>query len=118
MASGAMEQQIPARTVISVWTIDRVDSQDNGVGQTSEASLVDDVVVVGGRTIAARGANAELRVLEMKNAGKLKGKAGFAVTLDRSTRSNGKLLRVTTEHSTMTSAERGKGKDSALMTGS
>ena len=109
MASGAMEQQIPARTVIFVWTIDRVDSQDNGVGQTSEASLVDDVVV-GGRTIAARGANAELRVLEMKNAGKLKGKAGFAVTLDRSTRSNGKLLRVTTEHSTMTSASGGRGR--------
>ena len=109
MASGAMEQQIPARTVIFVWTIDRVDSQDNGVGQTSEASLVDDVVV-GGRTIAARGANAELRVLEMKNAGKLKGKAGFAVTLDRSTRSNGKLLRLTTEHSTMTSASGGRGR--------
>ena len=115
MASGAMEQQIPARTVIFVWTIDRVDSQDNGVGQTSEASLVDDVVV-GGRTIAARGANAQLRVVEMKKAGKLKGNAELAVTLDRLTRSNGKSVRMTTENSTSESG--GKGKDSALMTGS
>ena len=115
MATGAMAQNIPAGTVISVRTIDSIDSKQSGVGRTYQASLVDDVVV-GGRTIAARGASAQLRVVEMKKAGKLKGNAELAVTLDRLTRSNGKSVRVTTENSTSESG--GKGKDSALMTGS
>jgi len=114
LASGALGQKIPSGTVISVRTIDRIDSKESGVGRTYQASLVDDVVV-GGRTIAARGANAQLRVVEMKKAGKVKGNAELAVTLDGLTRSNGKMARVTTENSTTASG--GKGKDSALKVG-
>ena len=114
LASGAMAQKIPAGTVISVRTIDRIDSKESGVGRTYQASLVDDVVV-GGRTIAARGANAQLRVVEMKKAGKVKGNAELAVTLDSLTRSKGTSTRVSTQNST--SASGGKGKDSALKVG-
>ena len=113
-ASGAMAQKIPTGTVISVRTIDRIDSKETGLGRTYLASLMDDVVV-GGQTIAVRGANAKLRVVTLKKAGKVKGNAELAVTLESLTRSNGRSARVSTENST--SASGGKGKDTALKVG-
>jgi hypothetical protein len=112
-AAGAMAQRIPAGTVINVRTIDRIESKEAQVGRNYRASLAENVVV-NGRTVAARGDEAQLQVVENNKAGKLKGNAELVVTLV-SVRTNRRTLTLNTENSTTESG--GKGKSSAIKTG-
>jgi len=112
-AAGALAQRIPAGTVINVRTIDRIESKEAQVGRNYRASLEQDLIV-NGRTLAAKGAEAQLQVVENKKAGKLKGNAELVVTLV-SLRTTRRTVNVNTENSTTESG--GKGKSSAIKTG-
>jgi hypothetical protein len=112
VASAIWAQAVPAGTAISVKTIDRIDSGSSQVGQTFKASL-DGALVVNGTTIAPAGADAVLKIIEAKKAGKLKGKAELTVTLVQLKTGNG-MVDLNTEGAT--SASEGKGKSSATKT--
>ena len=71
---------IPAGTVISVRTIDTIDSDVTGVGERFRASL-DEAIVVNGQELAPRGANAVLQVARIEQAGTLRGKDEVALEL-------------------------------------
>ena len=109
----ASAQQIPAGTIINVRTIDRVESESSSSGETFRASLTDPIVV-SGRTIAPAGADAMLRVVDVKEAGKVRGKAELTVTLASIT-SNGQVINLTTANTT--SVGKGKGKGTGIKTG-
>src|SRR5690242_13398377 len=64
--------ELASGTAITIRMIDDVDSQVANPGQTFRASI-DDPVVVDGKTIFARGADATLRLTEVKEAGKISG---------------------------------------------
>ena len=106
-------QQIPAGTIINVRTIDRVESESSSSGETFRASLTDPIVV-GGQTIAPAGADALLRVVDVKQAGKVKGKAELTVTL-ASVTAHGQVINLTTANTT--SVGKGKGKGTGIKTG-
>ena len=113
MLSLAAISQIPAGTVISVKTIDRIESDSNSQGQTFRASLAQPLVV-DGRTVAPIGADAQLRVVELREAGRVAGKAEVAVTLFSVT-AYGETMNVTTESAITKSGSKTKG--TAVKTG-
>ena len=71
-ARTSSSNQIPAGTVITVRMIDSIDSDVNNAGQTFRASL-DDPLVVNGRTIADRGAEALVKVVRVQQSGRISG---------------------------------------------
>lgn len=71
---------IPAGTEIAVRTIDPIDSEGADLNHEYAASLADPLVV-NDVNIAPRGANAMLRVVEAKKAGKFKGRASLSLAL-------------------------------------
>lgn len=107
------DSQIPSGTVISVKTIDRVESDSSREGQLFRASLADPIIV-NGTTVAPVGSDAELKIVEVKEAGKVKGRAELTVTLVSVT-ANGQTMSLTTENTTSKSG--GKGKGTATKTG-
>jgi len=104
---------VPRGTTITVRTIDRIESESSRTGQTFQASLADPLIV-DGVTIAPLGSPAELRIEELKSAGKVRGNAELTVTL-ASVTANGAVINLTTENSTSRSG--GKGKGTAVKTG-
>jgi hypothetical protein len=58
---------VPSGTVISVRTIDPINSDKSNIGDSFRASL-EDPIVVDGRTIAPKGADVTLRVARVKGA--------------------------------------------------
>lgn len=72
---------IPEGTVISVRTIDAIDSSQNTTGQTFRGSL-DAPIVVDDKTVVPRGLNATLKLVEASSAGKFKGRSELTVSLD------------------------------------
>lgn len=105
--------QIPAGTVVSVKTIDRIESDSNTTGQTFRASLADPIIV-NGNTVAPVGSDAVLTLVEAKDAGKIKGKAALTVTLTSVT-ANGETVNLLTESTTTKSGSKAKG--TAVKTG-
>jgi hypothetical protein len=105
--------QIPPGTIISVTTIDRVESESSRQGQFFRASLAEPIKV-NGRTIAPVGSDAQLRITDVKDSGKVKGSAELTVTLVSVT-ARGEILNLTTENTTTNSG--GKGKGTAVKTG-
>src|SRR5690242_20144405 len=71
---------IPAGAVITVRMIDGISSDANNAGQTFRASL-DRPVVIRGRTVFPRGANAAVRLVRVESAGKLKGRSRLELEL-------------------------------------
>jgi hypothetical protein len=104
---------IPAGTVMEVRTIDSIDSQKASPGQTFRASL-DEPVVVGGTTVAPKGADVVLKVTAAKDAGKLRGNAQLTVSL-ASVKIGDRMVDVNTEN--LTSSSSGKGKGTATKAG-
>lgn len=78
-APSSVASEIPAGTVLTIRMIDDVDSTVHKVGQTFRAS-VDEPLVIGDRTLVARGAEALTKLVELKDANKLTG--GGELTLD------------------------------------
>jgi len=97
---------IPDGTVVSVRTIDSIDSSENSVGQTFRASL-DAPIVVGDSVVVPRGLNVNLRLVEASSAGKFKGRSELTVSLDSFTY-QGKTYRVTSSDVQEKGASRGK----------
>ena len=78
---------IPDGTVVSVRTIDAIDSSQNSVGQTFRASL-DAPIVVGDSVVVPRGLNVYLKLVDASSAGKFKGRSELTVSLDSFTYQN------------------------------
>jgi hypothetical protein len=93
-AQPAAPAELPVGTKIVVRMIDAVDSQRDKLGQTYRASL-DEAISLNGKTIAARGADATVKLIDDKKAGKLSGKS--EITLDLVTLSiDGRMVDVHT----------------------
>lgn len=72
---------IPEGTIVTVRTIDSIDSNTASSGQTFSASL-DAPVVVGDQVVLPKGLNARLKVVQASSAGKFKGSSELSVALD------------------------------------
>jgi hypothetical protein len=71
---------VPAGAVITIRMIDGIGSDRNYAGQTFRGSL-DMPVVVHGRTVFPRGANANVRLVRVESAGKVKGRSRLELQL-------------------------------------
>lgn len=96
---------LPAGTVFTVRMIDPVDSSVNQTGETFRASL-DEPIVVGGRTIVARGANVTTKLVSVAEAGRISGRSELALILYDVT-INGRKYEITTEEVSQQGASRG-----------
>jgi len=72
---------IPEGTVITVRTVDAIDSATNSTGQSFRASL-DNAVVVDDHVVLPKGLNAYLKLVQASSAGKFKGTSELTVSLD------------------------------------
>jgi hypothetical protein len=72
---------IPEGTIVTVRTIDSIDSATSSPGQFFHASL-DAPVVVGDQVVLPKGLNARLKLVQASSAGKLKGSSELTVSLD------------------------------------
>jgi hypothetical protein len=97
---------IPDGTVVSVRTIEAIDSSQNSVGQTFRASL-DAPIVVGDSVVVPRGLNVSLRLTDASSAGKFKGRSELTVSLDSFTY-QGKTYRLSSSDVQQQGASRGK----------
>jgi hypothetical protein len=75
---------IPEGTIITIRTIDSIDSSVNRTGQTFRASL-DAPIVVGDRVVIPKGLNVYLKLIDASSAGKFKGRSELTVSLDNFT---------------------------------
>jgi len=75
---------IPEGTIVTVRTIDSIDSSVNRTGQTFRASL-DAPIVVGDRVVVPKGLNVNLKLVDASSAGKFKGRSELTVSLDNFT---------------------------------
>jgi hypothetical protein len=76
----AAAQVIPAKTTITIRTVAPIDSDTADLTKEYDAAL-DEPLVIGGKTIAPRGTDAKLRVVEAQSAGKVKGRAALTLSL-------------------------------------
>ena len=72
---------IPEGTIVTIRTIDAIDSSVNRTGQTFRASL-DAPIVVGDRVVIPKGLNVYLKLVDASSAGKFKGRSELTVSLD------------------------------------
>lgn len=98
--------EIPADTSIGVRMIDEIDSAKAKQGDRFRASL-SQALVINGQTVADRGADAVVQLVEEKEAGKLTGTTELKVELVSLT-IGGKPVDLTTDAFTKESGSRGK----------
>ena len=96
---------VPAGTVITVRTIDLIDSDVTRAGERFRASL-DDPLQVGERTIAPRGADVSVQIVRVQQSGKLTGRDEVSMELYDIT-INGKKYPVATSYAEVHSGSRG-----------
>src|SRR5262245_4433678 len=73
---------IPQGTVISVRTIDSISSDQNYVGQTFRGSIAD-AIRIGNQTVVPRGATAYMKLVDVRSAGRVKGRSELELQLER-----------------------------------
>jgi hypothetical protein len=71
---------VPADTVVTVRTIDRINSKTNRAGQFFRASL-EEPIVVGDRVVVPAGADAYVKLVEARSAGHLSGRSELGLEL-------------------------------------
>jgi BON domain len=71
---------VPANTILTVRTIDSIDSKTNQAGQMFKASL-DAPIVVDNRVIVPSGADAYVKLVNAKSAGKVTGRSELSLEL-------------------------------------
>ena len=98
--------EIPAGTNLVVRIIDPVDSETASTGQTFRATM-DQAVTVAGNVVIPRSADALVRLVEVKQAGKLTGKAELTLAL-ASVAVDGKTIEINTQNITEDRSARGK----------
>ncbi len=94
MVVDASTREVPAGTQLSVRLIDSVDSDRNREGDEFRASI-EDPIMVNGDTVAPRGTDARVRLVQEKSSGKFAGKAELTVEVV-SVSLNGKTVPVNT----------------------
>lgn len=104
---------LPAGTNLRVRLDQDLGSKTSQTGD-SFAATVADAVVVNGQTVIPRGARAEGSVIDAKPLGRFKGGAALAIRLERVTTRWGSYPVAT---STVSRAEKGKGKRTGVMAG-
>lgn len=92
---------IPANTVVTIRTIDSIDSDITGLGEKFRASLETDLEV-DGRIVAPRGSDAMVKIAKVEQAGRISGKEEIALELDSIT-VNGREYAVVTNYAEMES---------------
>jgi BON domain len=97
---------IPASTIVSVRTIDAIDSTTSRTGQLFSASI-DAPIVADDRVVVPKGANATLKLVNASSAGKFKGQSVLTVSLDSFTY-QGKTYNVATSDVQEKGGSRGK----------
>jgi type V secretory pathway adhesin AidA len=106
-------RQIPAGTAIVIRMIDGVDSEVAQVGQTFQASL-DEAVVVDGQTVAPRGADVVVKLVDDKQAGRLTGRTELTLDLV-SMKIDGRDVDLATQ--AVTQASESRTRDTAVKSG-
>ena len=79
-AAAAAAATIPDGTVVTVRMIDSIDSDVAAVGDRFRASL-DEALIVNGREIAPRGADATVQLAKVDQAGRIRGREEIAIEL-------------------------------------
>ncbi len=97
---------VPAGTVVTVRMIDSIDSARNRPGEEFAASL-EAPIVVGDRVAVPRGAEARVRLVEAKSAGRMTGSSELQIELVSLT-VNGNAYNVESGYYVMQGASRGK----------
>jgi BON domain-containing protein len=104
---------VPSGAIITVRTIDAVDSSVNKTGQVFKASL-DAPIVLDDRVIVPKGADAYIKLVNASSAGKFAGKSELTLDL-QSVVFQGRTYNVST--SDVQQAGKSRGKDSAVKIG-
>ena len=112
-ASTPAAVEIPAGTAFTIRMIDAVDSEKNRVGETFRASM-DEPVLVNGKTVVPRGADAVVKLVDDKESGKLTGRAELTLYLV-SVKVNDRVVDLNTQ--TVTQASEGRGSGTAKAAG-
>jgi hypothetical protein len=97
---------VPANTIVTVRTIDSIDSKTNQAGQLFKASL-DAPIVVDNRVIVPSGADAYVKLVTAKSAGKVTGRSELSLEL-ASIAFQGKTYNVVSSDVKQTGTSRGK----------
>ncbi len=97
---------IPDGTILTVRTIDAIDSSVNSTGELFRASL-DAPIVVGDNVVVPKGLNVNLRLTDASSAGKFKGRSELTVSLDSFTY-QGKTYQVASSDVQQKGGSRGK----------
>ena len=92
---------VPAGTVVTIRTIDSINTDINGAGEKFRASLDSDLEV-DGRVIAPRGADAMIEIARVQEAGRVTGKEEIALELASIT-INGQVYEVNSNYAEMQS---------------
>jgi hypothetical protein len=74
-------QEIPAQTQLVVRTVDAIDSRSADLAKEYDAGLDTPVMAADGTTVLPRGTGAVLRVMEVQQAGAVKGRASLTLQL-------------------------------------
>ena len=104
-ASAGGGEVVPAGTVITVRTIDLIDSDATRAGERFRASL-DDPLQVGERIVAPRGSDVSVQIVRVQQSGKLTGRDEVSMELYDIT-INGKKYPVATSYAEVHSGSRG-----------
>jgi len=107
------DNQIPSGTMVTVRLIDPIDSDKNSEGQTFRASL-DEPLVVNGRTVADRGADATVKVVRVQQSGRLSGQEEVELVLSELSM-NGRMQALNTGPARV--SEKSRGAQSAKVIG-
>jgi hypothetical protein len=98
---------MPAGTVISVRTIDRIESDASRAGETFQVSL-DYPIIVDGRTIASKGNPATLQIVELSNGGRITGHGEISLALVSFQGDDGRTYTLSTNSDTLTGSSRSR----------
>jgi hypothetical protein len=104
--AGKSDALVPAGSAVTVRLNDPIDSDINHAGETFQASLAEDLIV-DGKTVAPRGADAIVKVVRVEQSGKLRGREEVALALDQIT-IDGKKYPVTSGFAQVSGESRGK----------
>jgi hypothetical protein len=100
----ADESVIPGGTVVTVSLIDAVDSNQTDIGRRYRASL-DEPIVVDGRTVAQKGADATVEVVRVDQSGTVSGREEIALALTE-VNAGGRTIRTQTQHAEVSAKSR------------
>jgi len=97
---------VPASTIVTIRTVDSIDSKTNSAGQVFKASL-DAPIVVDNKVIVPSGADAYIKLVDAKSAGHMTGRSELGLEL-ASIVFQGKTYNVTSSDVKQTGTSRGK----------